>query len=209
MTPAPPDETRPFDLRASLQRLAARPPQTPREAAMPDQNTDLERRVLAHERILQFLIADLVDGDPPLLDRMALTFAPQGRRSDAHEHTDAEDYAEQFIRQLRKLAEDRPVRREALTEAQAPDPSDPPTPLAALAGTGGGANVIPVGVRKRSGVWEVRTDQGHHGDYRQRADAIEAALTEVGTRIDAGNVVDFQVEGRPFAIARRAAELKG
>lgn len=176
---------------------------------MPDQNTDLERRVLAHERILQFLIADLADGDPPLLDRMALTFAPQGRQSDAHEHTDAEDYAEQFIRQLRKLVEDRPVRREALALAQAPDPSDPPTPLAALAETRRGPNVVPVGVRKRSGVWEVRTDHGHHGDYRQRADAIEAALTEVGTRIDAGNVVDFQVEGRPFAIARRAAELKG
>lgn len=169
---------------------------------MPDQNTDLERRVLAHERILQFLIADLVDDDPPLLDRLALTFAPQGRRSDAHEHTDTEDYAEQFIRQLRKLRETRPVRREGLALAKVPDPSDAPVALEALAQIRGGPNVIPIRVRKRSGVWEVRTNQGHHGDYRQRADAIEAALTEVGTRIDAGNVVDFEVEGRPFTIAR-------
>lgn len=190
---------------------------------MADQNTDLERRVLAHERILQFLIGELGHDDPPLLDRLALRFAPQGRGADAHEHTDAEDYAEQFVREIRKLGEDRPAP--VPVRAKKPDNDAVAVPLAALAKGAPASSPAPppapapapapaqvpvaVGVRKRSGVWEVRTNDGHHGDYRQRSDAIEAALTEVGTRIDAGNVVDFEIEGRPLAIARRAAALKG
>lgn len=178
---------------------------------MADQNTDLERRVLAHERILQFLIGELGHDDPPLLDRLAQRFAPQGRRADAHEHTDAEDYAEQFVREIRKLGEDRPTPK--AVRAKKPDNDAVAVPLAALARGAPASSPAPapvaVGVRKRSGVWEVRTNDGHHGDYRQRSDAIEAALTEVGARIDAGNVVDFEIEGRPFAIARRAAALKG
>jgi hypothetical protein len=174
---------------------------------MADQNTDLERRVLAHERILQFLIGELGHDDPPLLDRLAQRFAPHGRRADAHELTDAEDYAEQFVREIRKLGKDRP--EPAAAPARKPDNDAVTVPLAALAKGPPASAPVAVGVRKRSGVWEVRTTDGHHGDYRQRSDAIEAALTEVGTRIDAGNVVDFEIEGRPFAIARRAAALKG
>lgn len=174
---------------------------------MADQNTDLERRVLAHERILQFLIGELGHDDPPLLDRLSQRFAPQGRHADAHEHTDAEDYAEQFVREIRKLGEDRPAP--VPVRAKKPDNDAVAVPLAALAKGAPAPAPVAVGVRKRSGVWEVRTTDGHHGDYRQRSDAIEAALTEVGTRIDAGNVVDFEIEGRPFAIARRAAALKG
>ena len=160
---------------------------------MPDQDPDLARRVLAHERILQFLIAELADTDPPLLDRMALRLAAKGRQPDA--------YAEQFIGQVRKLNAERP------NEPMRPAARTAP-PIEALARPGGELATIPIGVRKRGGVWEVRTEKGHLGDYRQRGDAIEAALNEVGTRIDAGNVVDLQVEGRPFAIARKAALLR-
>lgn len=74
---------------------------------MPPQETDLERRVLAHERILQFLLAELAQADPSLADRLTMAFWPKGRNSYQHDHTDTEDYAEAFVRQVLKLNEQR------------------------------------------------------------------------------------------------------
>jgi hypothetical protein len=41
---------------------------------MHDENTDLERRVLAHEQILQVLIAHMAEGEPKFLDRLQQIF---------------------------------------------------------------------------------------------------------------------------------------
>ncbi len=38
------------------------------------EDTDLERRVLAHERILQVLIAHMAEGEPKFLDRLRAIF---------------------------------------------------------------------------------------------------------------------------------------
>ena len=152
---------------------------------MTDQTPDLARRVSAHDRILQVLISELGERDGPLLERMAKALASQGGAGSAE--------AERFVREARQATPARPVEPVRTRAA--------PAPAARMSG------LIPIGVRKRNGIWEVRTELGHHGDYRQRSDAIEAALNEVGTRIDAGGVVDFQVEGRAFAIARHAAAL--
>ena len=38
------------------------------------ENTDLERRVLAHERILQVLIAHMAESEPKFLDRLKAIF---------------------------------------------------------------------------------------------------------------------------------------
>jgi hypothetical protein len=38
------------------------------------ENTDLERRVLAHEQILQVLIAHMAEAEPKFLDRLQPTF---------------------------------------------------------------------------------------------------------------------------------------
>jgi hypothetical protein len=38
------------------------------------ENTDLERRVLAHEQILQVLIAHMAEGEPKSLDRQRQIF---------------------------------------------------------------------------------------------------------------------------------------
>jgi hypothetical protein len=39
------------------------------------ENTDLERRVLAHERILQILIAHMAESEPKFLERLKAIFA--------------------------------------------------------------------------------------------------------------------------------------
>lgn len=65
------------------------------------ENTDLERRVLAHERILQVLIAHMAESEPKFLDRLKDLFTEQ-RQPGAYEqdHTDTAGYAEQFVHQV-------------------------------------------------------------------------------------------------------------
>jgi hypothetical protein len=69
------------------------------------ENTDLERRVLAHERILQVLIAHMAESEPKFLDRLRATFAQHHvLGADEQDFTGTEQYAEQFIRQIECLA---------------------------------------------------------------------------------------------------------
>jgi len=58
---------------------------------MPAENTDLERRVLAHEQILQALMAQLAEGEPGFLDRMRERFATARRGSYEHDYLETAD----------------------------------------------------------------------------------------------------------------------
>jgi hypothetical protein len=68
---------------------------------MPIENTDLERRVLAHELILQALIGHIADQQPEILARLKHTF---GNSHDLgqHEHdfTSTAQYADHFMRMI-------------------------------------------------------------------------------------------------------------
>lgn len=68
------------------------------------ENTDLERRVLAHERILQVLIAHMAEAEPGVLTRLRDVFSEQHALG-AHEqdYTDTAGYAEQFIHEVTRL----------------------------------------------------------------------------------------------------------
>ena len=66
------------------------------------ENTDLERRVLAHEQILQVLIAHLAEAEPKFLDGLKEIFTQQ-RTLGANEHDYTAAYAEQFIQQVVRL----------------------------------------------------------------------------------------------------------
>jgi hypothetical protein len=70
------------------------------------ETTDLERRVLAHERILQVLIAHMAESEPKFLDRLKGLFTMQ-RQLGAYEqdYTDTAGYAEQFVHQVIRMAE--------------------------------------------------------------------------------------------------------
>lgn len=72
------------------------------------EDTDLERRVLAHERILQVLIAHLAEAEPKFLDRLKTIFTGHHTLgADEQEFTGTEQYADQFIRQIENLARKR------------------------------------------------------------------------------------------------------
>jgi hypothetical protein len=72
------------------------------------ENTDLERRVLAHERILQVLIAHMAEAEPKFLSRLKDQFTEQ-RQQGAYEqdYTDTAAYAEQFIHGVMRLQQGR------------------------------------------------------------------------------------------------------
>jgi hypothetical protein len=68
------------------------------------ENTDLERRVLAHEQILQVLIAHMAEAEPKFLDRLQQIFTKHHTLgADEQDYTDTAAYAEQFIHLVARL----------------------------------------------------------------------------------------------------------
>jgi hypothetical protein len=71
------------------------------------ENTDLERRVLAHEQILQVLIAHMSEAEPKFLERLQKIFI-EHRHVGATEqdYTDTLGYVHQFIERVVRLNAD-------------------------------------------------------------------------------------------------------
>lgn len=68
------------------------------------ENTDLERRVLAHEQILQVLIAHMAEAEPKFLDRLKEVFTQHHiLGANEQDYTDTAAYAVQFIQQVARL----------------------------------------------------------------------------------------------------------
>jgi hypothetical protein len=68
------------------------------------ENTDLERRVLAHEQILQVLIAHMAEAEPKFLDRLQQIFTKHNTLgAGEQDYTGTAAYAEQFIQQVVRL----------------------------------------------------------------------------------------------------------
>lgn len=73
---------------------------------MPLENTDLERRVLAHEQILQVLIAHMAEAEPKFLARLREVFTQRHRLGTREQDfTDTAAYAEEFIQEVSRLYE--------------------------------------------------------------------------------------------------------
>ncbi len=72
------------------------------------EQTDLERRVLAHERILQALIAHIAEDQPKFLDRLRAVFMhTHTLGANEHDYVDTDQYARQFVRQVEILQEEK------------------------------------------------------------------------------------------------------
>ena len=68
------------------------------------ENTHLERRVLAHERILQALISHIAETQPEILTRLKASFGASHNLGEfEHDHTSTEQYGDQFIRSIEEL----------------------------------------------------------------------------------------------------------
>jgi hypothetical protein len=85
------------------------------------ETTDLERRVLAHERILQALIAYMARTEPRFIDHLRERFVePMSMARHEHDHRETDDYAEEFIRAVMLLGEARaPKAKEQESDRQA------------------------------------------------------------------------------------------
>ncbi len=139
------------------------------------EDTDLERRVLAHEQILQALIAHMVETEPKFLERLSATFNHPIEMDPAHcSRKDTADYAALFVREVVKLgnSEDQAV---ASRVSRWDD----------LWPTRGEVNLVnenvPVRfeVRRGDDLWEVTRNGRLFGGYVSRAGALEAAQIAV------------------------------
>ncbi|MBS0123337.1 hypothetical protein KB874_04260 [Aestuariicoccus sp. KMU-90] len=131
--------------------------------------------MLAHERILQALIAYMARTEPRFVDHLRERFVePMRRTRREHDHRETDDYAEEFIRAVMLLAEAR------APEAKEPDVSDhQPLPPRSKDEKDSSMNRPPqrggVQVRERNGIWEVQVDGEFRGDYHQKEHALAAA----------------------------------
>jgi hypothetical protein len=68
------------------------------------ETTHLERRVLAHERILQSLISHLAEADPEVLSRLKRAFGKGHNLGDyEQDFTSTEHYGDHFIRAIEAM----------------------------------------------------------------------------------------------------------
>ncbi|WP_404400520.1 hypothetical protein [Pelagibacterium halotolerans] len=133
------------------------------------ETTSLERRVLAHERILQSLIAHMAETNHDFLQRLQQTFRLPTKYRE-QDYTDTEDFAEEFVRAIEVAVQRQRARAAPKVSAtgrhtvvvEIPDG-------AATAAKSGGFHI-----RKRNGVWEVRENGVFRGDYLQEQQAIAA-----------------------------------
>jgi hypothetical protein len=154
------------------------------------EDTDLERRVLAHEQILQALMAQLAEGQPGFLDRMRDRFASARRGAYEHDYVETADHAEAFLREVMRLGR---VGKDPSRGTRSA------APAAAFAGPAvRGANSRAVVRSERSGgIWHVTRDGDFLGDYVSE-EAARLAATNVARDIQLrGGLVDLQI--RPGA----------
>jgi hypothetical protein len=79
--------------------------------AAPSELTDVERRVLAHERILQALIGHLADDDSDILEQLKARFGHSHNLGQfEQDYVSTDDYGDQFIRSIEREV-DRRLRR--------------------------------------------------------------------------------------------------
>ena len=139
----------------------------------PSETTDLERRVLAHARILQALIAYMARTEPRFVDHLKERFVePMKMARHEHDHRDSDDYAEEFIRAVMLLGEVRPAKGSETSmvvkpvrpeQAKSTERTEPHAPTER------------VKVTKRSGIWEVKVDGVFRDDYHKKEHALAAA----------------------------------
>lgn len=140
------------------------------------QTTDLERRVLAHERILQALIAYMARTEPRFIDHLRARFVePMSMARHEHDYRETDDYAEEFVRAVMLLGEARaPKSKEPdIAEKQLVPPRNKGEKGSSMEDRP--AQRDGVEVRERNGIWEVQVDGKFRGDYYQKEHALAAA----------------------------------
>ncbi|MFQ1702902.1 hypothetical protein ACJ5NV_20185 [Loktanella agnita] len=139
------------------------------------ETTAIERRVLAHERILQALTAYIARTELQFIDHLRARFVvPMRMAQHENDHRETDDHAEEFIRAVMLLE-----------EMRAPKPKEPEMtvkpPVSPNSSGGQGfpmyriAQRDAIHVRERNGTWEARVDDKFCGNYHQKEHALAAA----------------------------------
>jgi hypothetical protein len=154
------------------------------------ENTDLETRVLAHQRILEVLIAHMAESEPKFTARLSAIFGDSmrvGRRG--HDYTDTHAYADQIIREILRLGEHVP-------SAGAPDmlPEQRP-PRADDVGQAGHPAATLFEVAHLRGMWEVTKDGRFYGHYRTQQPAFDAVEAAAHAVVASGGAADILLRG--------------
>lgn len=139
------------------------------------ENTDLERRVLALERVLKSLIVRAARDDPTFLDDLAEAFVmPMEMDRREHDFVDTDSRAERIIRAAGMLDPHDTDRPEAQGETL-----HQPVVQPRIVGDGSAllSQLDRVRTTFRNGIWTVLVDGAFAGDYTEREHA-EAAAAE-------------------------------
>jgi len=143
----------------------------------PVENTDLERRVLAHEQILQALIAHMAEAEPEFINRLNRAFNnPDHLSRREHDYTDTAQHAEQFVREVIRLGE-RPGKPAILAN----QPAGPLLRASTVEHDGEQHGIVPTVflVAHRAGRWTVTRDGQFYGHYFAGKPALDAAQAAV------------------------------
>lgn len=138
---------------------------------MTNETTDLERRVLAHEQVLQALIVYLVEIDSKILERMKEAFSRPVRVVPPFGQTDTAAYAAAFVREVIRLG----------TEGALSSNASPISLWDDLWPTAGEANLanenlaVLFVVQQHDDLWEVLRDGRLVGGFVSQKGALEAA----------------------------------
>jgi hypothetical protein len=136
------------------------PPTEKRTVHKNAETTVLERRVLAHERILQSLIAHMTETEPRFLERLQKTFHIQIKFHE-QDYTDTEDFASAFVRAVEEAVFSQ--RTKVTSQASAAE-----RVRAVPKKQGGDAErAKPAGfqIKNRNGIWEVTENGLFYGHY--------------------------------------------
>jgi CubicO group peptidase (beta-lactamase class C family) len=154
---------------------------TARVAPSPAETTDLERRVLAHERILQSLIAYMSRTEPRFVDHLRDRFVePMKMARHEHDYRDVDDYAEEFIRAVILMGE---KSKPAVSGEQAHD-TTATVPIAPRAQPS--RPKLPpdrIQLKETGGIWHITVDGAFWGDFHRKEQALAAmALAKLSLR---------------------------
>jgi hypothetical protein len=132
-------------------------------------DTDLERRVLAHERILQTLIAHMAETQPKFLLRLTDTFCvPMKMERHEQDYTDTDSYAEEFIRSVAGLGE------KSAKKASKRVKNSQSRYLPSAGRESIKIAPSPFHIKHEGGVWRVGKNGHFHADYSREGDAWAA-----------------------------------
>ena len=163
--------------------------------AMRDDTADLERRVLAHEQVLQALIAYLVESDPKILERMKAAFSRPVRIVPPFGQTDTAAYAAAFVREVIRLGD----KDGASTGPSPISLWDDLWPTAGEANLANENVAVLFVVQHRDDMWEVLRDGRLIGGFVSQKGALEAAHQAMQEVFCAGGAAELVARHPPGA----------